>query len=97
MGEEITANLLAELSDCMAEGKKVDENMKPEEIAEVIAAFLKGIPASERMLFVGRYYHAMGTEDLAEKLKLDEEKVKAALYRIRRALRARLKKEGVLI
>lgn len=97
MSEEITGKLLAELSDCMAEGKKVDENMKPEEIAEVIAGFLRGISDSERMIFVGRYYHGMETEALAEKLKTEEERVKAALYRIRRALRAKLKKEGVLI
>lgn len=97
MGDDITGKLLAELSDCMAEGRKVDENMKPEEIAEVIAKFLRGISSSERMLFVGRYYRGMETEDLARGLKLEEEQVKASLYRIRRALRAMLKKEGVLI
>lgn len=97
MNEDITNQLLAELSDCMAEGKKVDENMKPEEIAKVIAGFLRGLNDSERMLFVGRYYQGMETGTLAERLKTEEEKVKAALYRIRRALRARLKKEGVLI
>ena len=97
MSEDITGKLLAELSDCMAEGKKIDENMKLEEIAEVIAGFLRGISDSERMLFVGRYYHGMETEALAEKLKLEEESTKAALYRMRRALRAKLKKEGVLI
>ena len=97
MSEEITTKLLAELSDCMSEGKKIDENMKTEEIAEVIAGFLRGLNSSERMLFVGRYYHGMETSALAEKRRLEEEKVKAALYRIRRALRAKLKKEGVLI
>ena len=71
--------------------------MEDRETAALISAFLRELPRDSRVMFLRRYWYGQDLEAIAAGLGCSQGKVKSALFRTRKALRAYLEKEGVAL
>ena len=83
---------LEELEECIP----LPEEHSPE-LAEILSAFLRTLPEQERLLFMGRYFHALPVEELARRLGLKSNTAAVKLHRTREALRAYLTERGYTV
>ena len=88
--------VLAELEDCISDGKSIEEETERKLLAEVIAAFVKSLPETEQKVFLCRYWYMDSVSAIATRFRFSESKVKSMLSRIREKLRTRLEKEGLV-
>ena len=88
--------VLAELEDCISDGKSIEEETERKLLAEVIAAFVKGLPETEQKVFLCRYWYMDSVSSIATRFRFSESKVKSMLSRTREKLRVRLEKEGLV-
>jgi len=88
--------VLAELEDCISDGKSIEEETERKLLAEVIAAFVKGLPETEQKVFLCRYWYMDSVNSIASRFRFSESKVKSMLFRTREKLRVRLEKEGLV-
>ena len=88
--------VLAELEDCISDGKSIEEETERKLLAEVIAAFVKSLPETEQKVFLCRYWYMDSVSSIASRFRFSESKVKSMLYRTREKLRVRLEKEGLV-
>ena len=88
--------VLAELEDCISDGKSIEEETERKLLAEVIAAFVKGLPEMEQKVFLCRYWYMDSVSAIATRFRFSESKVKSMLSRTREKLRVRLEKEGLV-
>ena len=88
--------VLAELEDCISDGKSIEEETERKLLAEVIAAFEKGLPETEQEVFLCRYWYMDSVSAIATRFRFSESKVKSMLVRTREKLRVRLEKEGLV-
>ena len=79
-----------------ASPEDVESVIEEQEMARLIAAFLDGLPADERRVFLCRYWYVESIETIAEKFGFSQSKVKTVLYRTRAKLRKHFAKEGYL-
>ena len=61
----------------------------------VINEFLHELTPVRRKLFVARYYYGAGIKEISARLGISAGTVMSDLFRMRKALRARLEKEGI--
>lgn len=94
-GGDGTALLLGELDSCVPAPRGTDQALEDREIAGLISAFLRGLPAESRIIFLRRYWYGEDVADIAKRLDCGQGKVKSSLFRTRNGLRAYLEKEGV--
>ena len=66
-------------------------------LAECVSAFLRGQTADNRYIFLRRYWYGEDIAAIAKRLDCGESRVKSALFRTRKALRAFLEKEGIVV
>ena len=78
-----------ELEDCIP----MPEEHSPA-LAEMLSEFLRTLSEQERLLFMGRYFHALPVEELARRMGLRANTASVKLRRIREALRAFLTERG---
>ena len=57
--------------------------------------FLAGLPPKKRELFLRRYWYFSTLEELGRDFGMSESNVKMTLLRLRQALKAQLKQEGI--
>ena len=88
--------VLAELEDCISDGKSIEEETERKLLAEVIAAFVKSLPETEQKVFLCRYWYMDSVSSIASRFHFSESKVKSMLSRTREKLRIRLEKEGLV-
>ncbi len=88
--------VLAELEDCISDGKSIEEETERKLLAEVIAAFVKSLPETEQKVFLCRYWYMDSVSAIATRFRFSESKVKSMLSRTREKLRVRLEKEGLV-
>ena len=86
-----------ELADCIPAKHDIDADLEAKEIALHINTFLSALPATERRIFVCRYWYFDSISSICLQFGFRETKVKSILFRTRTKLRNKLKKEGVLI
>ena len=86
-----------ELSECIVDGKSIDEAIEAKELAGMIDVFLSGRNADDRKIFVCRYWHFDSVLDIAERFGFSESKVKMSLKRTRDELKAYLESKGVIV
>ena len=81
--------MLDELDQCAAlpEGETAG-------LGEVISDFLEEQEQINRLLFMGRYFHALPVEELARRLGLKANTASVKLRRVREALRSYLEERG---
>lgn len=92
-GGEMTL-VLEELKDCIADERNVEREYEKQRLSEVINSFVKGLPETERKIFLCRYWYLDSVASICGQFGFSESKVKSMLYRTREKLRIILVKEG---
>ncbi len=88
-GGEITL-ALEELDECIAGSQNVEKEMERKELAQLINRFLDSLPATERRVFLSRYWYMDSIKDIAQNFGFSQSKVMSMLHRLRQKLRRRL-------
>lgn len=88
--------LTEELAQCIPDAA-ADRQAEGEAIGRAMDAFLKGLPADKRRLFLRRYWFQQSIGDIAAAEGCGESRVKTSLHRMRKALQEHLEKEGISI
>ncbi len=81
---------ISELGDCIPDCTSNDAGHGESELSEKINAFLAGLSAIERKIFVRRYWYLDPIELICRESGFSENKVKMMLYRLRKRLKAHL-------
>ena len=92
---EGTEVLLSELEDCVPAALSAEEVWETREVAAAIDRWLDGLDRESRALFVRRYWYGEGVSELARECGCEPKRLTQRMFRLRRALRAFLEKEGV--
>ena len=87
---------LEELGECVPGSGGAEEAVEAAELARAVNAFLAGLPAQERSIFLCRYWYLDSVADIASRFGCGQSKVKMTLKRTRDRLRMYLEKEGHL-
>ena len=85
---------LEELQDCVAGMQNVEMDYERKEIIKAYVKFLDALPATERRVFLCRYWYVDSVEAIADKFGFSQSKVKTMLHRTRSKLRKQLAEEG---
>ena len=85
---------LEELGDCVPGGGDAQETVESRELVRLLNRFLSGLPATQRQVFLARYWYGAAVKDIARQFGFSESKVKSMLHRTREKLRLTLEKEG---
>ena len=85
---------LEELNDCISGMQDVEMEYERKEILNAYVKFLDALPATERRVFLCRYWYVESIETIANKFGFSQSKVKTMLHRTRAKLRMQLAKEG---
>lgn len=86
--------ILEELQECIADDAYVEKVMDQKLLSSVINDFIKSLPATDRQVFLRRYWYMDSIVVICKEFGFSESKVKSMLYRTREKLRLRLKEEG---
>ena len=88
---------LEELEECIPGGSGDPASAAElQALTATVSAFVDGLPATERAVFLRRYWYLDPPADIAVRLGLSGTKVRSMLHRTREKLRAHLTKEGFL-
>ena len=68
-----------------------------QELQRTLNDFLRAQPEDARRFFLRRYWYGEDIAAIAKRLDCGESRVKSALFRTRKALRAFLEKEGIVV
>lgn len=93
-GGVLNAMSFDELDDCVSGSDSTENAAETKEMLAAVNDFLRGLPKRSRLLFVYRYWHYYGTTELAAQFMMSEHNVTVALSRIRKRLKAYLRKRG---
>ena len=85
---------LEELNDCISGMQDVEMEYERKEILNAYVKFLDTLPATERRVFLCRYWYVESIETIADKFGFSQSKVKTMLHRTRAKLRKQFAKEG---
>ncbi len=88
---------LYELTECVAEGSRIDEKLEVEELTKLIEEFLSGRSEEDRKVFLCRYWYFDSIKEISKRFDYTESKVKMTLKRIRDELKEYLISHGVII
>ena len=93
-----TVLALSELEDCVASKGTVGEQfIEMEAITQIINNFLERLDATQRKVFVRRYWYTSSIDDIANDYKMTASSVKNILFRLRKKLKKELEKEGIIL
>lgn len=67
-----------------------------QELSKALNRFLRRLPKRDRLLMMGRYYAGESYSSLARRLDMTEENCQVRVHRLRKKLKVKLKKEGLL-
>lgn len=87
---------LEELEECVSSGHDVEREVEEKEVLEKLNAFLGKLSASERDVFLCRYFFLLPVSEICDKFGFGQSKVKSMLSRTRKKLRDFFVKEGLL-
>lgn len=86
--------VLDELEECVSGVDNVEKEIERREVQELLNSFLETLPATERRVFLCRYWYMDSVQSLAEQFGFSQSKVTSMLYRTRAKLRTVLEREG---
>ena len=90
-------SLFEELADCLSSDDNAVQALEVKELNLLINDWLKTLSASDRALFIRRYWGAESLSVLAKDWHISSAKLAQKMYRLRCNLRSVLQKEGVNI
>ncbi len=85
---------LEELNECIPSGVNVEELIEAGELARLIEAWLVTLDPEKRALFIRRYWFGSSLAELSAETGKGAKRLSRELFRLRSALKERLKKEG---
>lgn len=91
-----TALALEELGECIADSNSPEKTLRTKEFRAAMNRFLSDLSATDRILFVSRYWYLRSAQYISEKTGLAEPAVRTRLFRIRAKLRRFLTEEDLL-
>ena len=86
---------IEEISECLPSGMSVEEEFEAREVSRLIDSFLETLDPDSRIMFVLRYWHSCSATDIAKRFHVSSHYVSVRLFRIRKALKKYLDREGV--
>lgn len=89
--------VLSELEGCLPAGKGIEQEMDERFLTEAIQRYLLSLPADRRNIFIRRYWYMMPVKDIAKTYGISESKTVTLLFRMRKALKTYLEKEGIWV
>ncbi len=89
--------MLSELNDCIPAMTDVEQTMEAKELSEYISAWLEGLPAEDRVLFVRRYWYGDEVRNLAKQCGVSATQMTQRMLRLRRKLKKFLTEKGVIL
>lgn len=92
-GSGVAEAVFEELSEVIPSGD-VEGEFAAKELAAEINAFLRGLPAEQRGMFVCRYWYCDNIPAIAAEFTVSKNKVYVTLNRVRKKLREYLRKRG---
>lgn len=95
-GSEVPLSL-DELAECIPDKNTVEKQLETEELAKIIDTFLRELPATERSVFLCRYWYLEPVRDIGKQFGFSESKVKSMLHRTRQKLRTCLQEQEVCL
>ena len=87
---------LEELSECVPSKTAVEDEIMAAELSNPLNRFVAALPATERQVFLCRYWYLDSIETISRSFCFSRSKVTSMLYRTRVKLLNHLKKEGAL-
>jgi len=87
---------LEELSECIPDGKSIENSIEAEQLGMAVSRFLRTQPEKYRKLFVRRYWYSDSVEKIGRLYGMNEKTVAVCLFRTRKKLKAYLQKEGYI-
>ena len=87
---------LEELAQCVPASEDVSSRLELKELTAAVNGFVKGLPDTERRVFLCRYWYLDPVADIGARFGFSQSKVKSMLARTRKRLRAYLEKEELL-
>ena len=85
---------LEELEDCVSGLGSVEDEIERGELTKLFNDFLNTLPATERRVFLCRYWYMDSIQSIAQQFGFSQSKVASMLHRTRAKLRVVLEKEG---
>lgn len=87
---------LDELSECVPSNVMVEDEIMAAELSKALNRFIANLPATERQVFLCRYWYLDTIAQISADFGFSTSKVKSMLHRTRAKLLSHLKKEGVV-
>ncbi|MCL2500582.1 MAG: RNA polymerase sigma factor [Defluviitaleaceae bacterium] len=95
-GGEVT-QLLGELGESVPAPNTTEQAYDETQTTAAINIFLAKADKTARILFVLRYFHGESITGISARLKMNENRIKSTLFRLRKKLRSYLEKEGITL
>ena len=86
---------LEELEECIPGGASPEQALDAKELEAAIGSFVSKLPASEKNIFILRYWYLVPIPEISKKLCYSQGKIKSSLFRTRRKLHDYLQEEGL--
>lgn len=90
----IMPQLLGELSECLPDGGRIEEEFDRAALAETLNRFLSELEPDRRRVFLQRYWYMCPVKEIAVSEQSKESRIKMLLLRTRNDLKSYLSKEG---
>ena len=93
----VYCELTQEMAECLPGPEDVESRLEAQELRRILSDFLAGCPQEQRAVFLRRYWYFDSIAEIGRLFGYREEKVKSILFRMRKALKKRLEKEGYTV
>ena len=88
---------LSELEECIPSADSKMDKEDREVLIQTLNSFLSGLPETNRVIFVKRYWYLYSIREISKEFSISESKAKSLMFRMRKQLRACLEKEGIAL
>ena len=88
--------LTREMEECIPD-RAYERKLEGEQIGETLNRFLDSISQESRLIFLRRYWYADSIQEIADRYRISQSKVKTQLHRTRNRLKLFLEKEGIFV
>ena len=87
---------LDDYADFLADDYSIEEEIDANALASLINGFIKGLPETERICFVKRYYFNCSFREIEKQTHIPKSTVYLTLEKVKKELKEKLSKEGYL-
>lgn len=87
--------VLEELSYCIPDKFKTEEEIEAKELSKIIDRFLMSEGEEKAVIFIQRYFYLCSIKEIATQNGMSQSKIKMTLLRLRQSLKEHLIKEGI--